>query len=173
MTENAFEVLGFDPGAHTGMAVVSAGKLVVCQTIPWGDDGLAVTEELRRQIEVGSNAWTRAGLFAVVEMPGPGFWKREGYSSAAQCKIAMDVGSCRAKANALVGALQVMGIPVTKRAPLRGGTKKTITGQMFRAMFPEWIERLPSNHGRDAAVLAEGEFRRIRMARLVVGRLPR
>lgn len=150
-------VIGIDPGAQTGIALLTPAG-VVCRTVSWGADGAAVYAVLRPMVALARGEDGKGDVSAVVETPGPAYFPRR-VNQRANYKIAMNVGECAAKAAALAGFLRGMGLAVTERRPLAGRTKRRLTVAEWRALFPAYQGRPPSGHARDAACLADHEYR--------------
>lgn len=145
-------VIGVDPGAMTGLAVVADGQLTDAVTIPWrtapsSEPGAGVKAWLREAREAGQS------MKVIVEVPVAGYFERRGVSRRGQYRIAQNVGECRAKAEVIAGFCEGLGYTVIRKSPIRGGTKRAIALATWRAIF-KWVGRAPSSHARDAAVLA-------------------
>ena len=142
-------VIGIDPGAQTGIALIWDGVLRHMRTMAWEDGGLAIKSHLA----ILAETYESRKPSVVIEIPGPRFFRREGLSHAAQLKISRNVGECKAKAVELAAFCEGLGMKVRRREPIRGGTKRKVTGAMWRGLF-KWEWRLPGSHARDAAMLA-------------------
>jgi len=138
-------IIGVDPGTRTGLAVLVDQTLVRCQTFNHEDLHFALSLCIQEY----------APDLIAVETPGPGIFVRPGANVYAMRRIARNVGQCQARADEvyrLACFLLHKDHVITKR-PVRGGTKRAWTPQMWRAAFG-WTGRMPSNHARDAALLA-------------------
>ena len=131
-------VIGIDPGAHTGVAYFEAGKLVRLDTIaPWDIPTMlrnvrypfrVVFEDSRLQ----SHTWTTAA------------------SRAAALKMARNVGQVDAWCSLIVGTCEWLQIPAHGISPAGKG------GKLNAAEFERltgWAGR-SNEHERDAAVVA-------------------
>jgi hypothetical protein len=141
------KTLGIDPGAMTGLALLDGGRPVSLQTRAWGEDGSEVKGWVREALE----AW--GAFMVVVEIPPKGYFMRN-VSVRANCRISGNVGECRAKAAEIAAFCEGLGLTVMRTPPIRGGTKRKVSEAIWRARF-KWEWRLPSNHARDAACLAD------------------
>ena len=141
--------IGVDPGSTTGIAVIiEGGGLHSAKSLDWDGDGTKIKAYLRLMWDIYGR-----GTLVVIEIPGAGFFPREGLSQGVQRKIAMNVGQCVARASEVAAYCEGLGFTVVKRRPMRGGTKRALSGETWRGIF-KWQGRLPSNHARDAAMLA-------------------
>lgn len=131
-------VIGIDPGAHTGVAYFEAGKLVRLDTIaPWGIPTMlrnnvgpfrVVFEDSRLQ----SHTWTTAA------------------SRAAALKMARNVGQIDAWCSLITAVCADLGIAAHGISPAGKG------GKLNAAEFERltgWAGK-SNNHERDAAVVA-------------------
>lgn len=140
-------IIGIDPGSSTGIALMENGRLVVCKTIQWEEDG----SEVRTAIFVA--CMDRKDVLVVIERPGVGIYPRPGQSARAMMRIARSVGQLQERTSQLSAYCRALGCEVREVPPARGGTKRAWTPDAWRAAFA-WSGRLPSNHARDAALLA-------------------
>ena len=144
-------ILAFDPGCETGVALYS-GKLLLCKTLHYGGLG----EEVKALVREIARTF-RVDLVAV-EVPRAGAaafgFRLRGQSPASAAMIARNVGACAAKAEAIAGFCEGLGLKVVRKEPASGGTKRQNPLPIWRARFPEWKART-SQHARDAALLAE------------------
>ena len=137
-------VIGVDPGARTGFAVVDDGRLVAASTHRAEMAAVALSGHIM-EYEVG---------FVAIEIPGAGIYARPGQNARAMCRIARNVGQCQERAEQLCRMAEQMGCEVVRVHPKRGGTKRAWPATVWRSHFC-WVGRMPSNHARDAALLAE------------------
>jgi hypothetical protein len=138
-------ILGCDPGSNFGMAVVDNRKLVAHKTVKANQAEAAI-----RQFHADYK-FARAA----VEMPQTGvLYSRHAaqvMSEAGRIKIAMNVGENVALAKRTIALLKSLGVEVVERSPRRALTKWS--ADYFCKIF-QWAKRPPSEHARDAAVLA-------------------
>ena len=139
--------VGIDPGAKTGIAVIdSEGRLTTCRTLAHHDAEKWLHDFLLEQ--------SPATVLVAVEIPGQSIYPRKGVNPRAMLKIARNVGQVQQMAEGIAWLAEQHGANVRRVHPQKGGTKKAIPATVWRAMFPEWTSRNPSNHARDAALIA-------------------
>lgn len=139
--------IGIDPGAVTGIALLTdAGTTLYPKSFKWGKGGEAVFTHLRGLAQLAPGEIT-----AVIEKPAAPYYMRK-VSLRANFKISQNVGECKAKAMAISAFCQALGWKVIERPPIKGLTKLSVAS--WKAYFPKYVGRAPSNHARDASMLA-------------------
>jgi hypothetical protein len=138
-------VIGVDPGCRTGLAVSCHRSLVHCSTV----DAENAAPALRFLVDR-----YKPDLVAI-EIPGIHIHQRQGLSQHAMLKIARSVGQLQERAENLAAMCEKAGVKTRRCKPIKGGTKKSMPAEAWRVAY-HWgtTRRLPSNHARDAAMLA-------------------
>jgi hypothetical protein len=139
-------IIGIDPGSRTGLAFIRDGKLAKCYT--------ASMDDLNLGLAIVALFGGPENVLVVIEEPPKGIFPRPGQNARAMMRIARNVGQCQARADEIARRAREIGCEVRMMPPIRGGTKRKVTPEAWRAMFPEWTGRTPSNHARDSAMLA-------------------
>lgn len=142
-------ILGIDPGiGKTGLALVEKGLLFRHKTMR-GDDALKYVIDLHRVYRFDR---------AIIERPKESvFYSRHMMKSNAiqnargMIKLAQNVGMNIRLTDEFCSALKSCGVSVHDTNPRRGNTKWDIS--RWCSVF-NWSGRPPSEHARDAAVLA-------------------
>lgn len=143
-------ILGIDPGTGTtGIALLDGGRVFKHKTLK-GKDALLYIADLHTIYKYSK---------AVVEKPKQGvFYARHMHgkyaimSQAGVIKLAQNVGMNIALTQSLVDKLRELGVRTKEVNPRRGTTKWEV-GYWTRIFHWE-SGRTPSEHARDAAVLA-------------------
>lgn len=130
-------IIGLDPGVHTGMAFYKAGKLVELRTI----HPLTIYDVL-----AGMDA-TRV-IFEDSRLTSP-VWSR-GTTTAARIKIARNVGQVDGICSLIVEACDRIGIDALGISPKHKGAK--LDAEQF-AKVTGW-QQASNQHTRDAAMVA-------------------
>lgn len=130
-------IVGIDPGAHTGVAVLANGVVASLQTIDPADIGpalsiIAPSRVVFEDSRLQSYTWTNAG------------------SRAAAAKMARNVGEVDAWCKLIVATCARLGIPAHGISPKAKGAK--LNAEQFRAATG-WGGRC-NEHERDAAMVA-------------------
>lgn len=130
-------IIGIDPGAHTGMAFFKAGKLVELRTIhPLTIYDVLAASDVSRVI------------FEDSRLTSP-VWSR-GTTAAARIKIARNVGQVDGICALIVEACERIGIDALGISPKGKGAK--LDAEQF-AKVTGWTES-SNSHTRDAAMVA-------------------
>ena len=143
-------ILGLDPGCSTtGIALVEGGRLFKHKTMR-GDKALLYIADLYTIYKYER---------AVVEMPKQGVFyakhqtkKNAVNSQAGVVKLAQNVGMNIKLTDDLIDKLRSIGVRVKEVNPKRGSTKWEVG--FWTRIFKWESGRTPSEHARDAAVLA-------------------
>ena len=130
-------IVGIDPGASTGFAVIGDGVLTSLQTIsPWDIEIELSSAPIDRVIfedsRLQSHTWTRAA------------------TRAAAAKMARNVGQVDAWCSLIVGICGRLGIPAHGISPKAKGKK--LNAEQFKAATG-WTGK-SNQHERDAAMCA-------------------
>ena len=168
-------VLGIDPGARTGLALYGTNdanrpQLIDAVSIDWGETG----QEVKDRLKLWQKIIPHLDLVAVEIPRQGGALFRHGRAIPSQMgkalKMARNVGACYAKAESLAGYCEGLGLKVVRKEPASGGTKRGVTAETWKAIFPEF-QRQTSEHSRDAALLARRVWDAARfMARIEDGK---
>lgn len=142
-------ILGLDPGiSTTGVGLVDEGRLIQHKTLP-GKEAMIYIVNLHSIYR-----YTRS----VVEMPrtaviyGRHMTKKNAvFSQAGMIKLAQNVGMNIQLARDFIEKLKEIGSQVLDVNPKRGSTKWD--AEYWRKVF-QWEGRVPSQHARDASILA-------------------
>ena len=130
-------LIGIDPGTHTGMAFFKAGKLVDLRTIhPLTIYDVLAASDVSRVI------------FEDSRLTSP-VWSR-GTTTAARIKIARNVGQVDGICSLIVEACERIGIDALGISPKHKGAK--LDAEQF-AKVTGWTES-SNSHTRDAAMVA-------------------
>ena len=130
-------LIGIDPGTHTGMAFFKAGKLVDLRTIhPLTIYDVLAASDVSRVI------------FEDSRLTSP-VWSR-GTTTAARIKIARNVGQVDGICSLIVEACERIGIEALGISPKHKGAK--LDAEQF-AKVTGWTQA-SNSHTRDAAMVA-------------------
>jgi hypothetical protein len=144
-------ILGIDPGVgKTGFALVSQGSLFKHKTVI-GNEAVAYMKNLWKIYRFDR---------CVIERPRTGvlyarhFTKKNAIlSEAGKIKLAQNIGQNIQLTKDLVAELERLGVKVKQVPPKNKATKWR---PEFWANVFQWKSRLPSEHIRDASVIAKG-----------------
>lgn len=143
--KNKVPLIALDPGSDVGMAVRDErGKIVKCATFSWS--------KKRDELETAIFSCFKAGMVAVIEEPGKGYWAPPGVSLS---HYASSVGGCRVRAQELGRYCSRLGFTVWMVQPTAGMTKRAVNRVMFDAILPDLAGIKMSHHARDAALMAD------------------
>lgn len=142
-------ILGIDGGAKTGLALIDRGNLIYTKTVKSGDV-LSFLSNLKRIYNYQE---------AVIEKPSTKFLYARHFtkgnkvlSEGGKIRLAQNVGMNQQIIKEIVERLESMGIIVLQTQPRRGMSKWD--KEYWKRVFNCGEFKLPSEHVRDAAILA-------------------